>query len=131
MSLRMPAISLHFCPAAASEIVVETGGEGKDITLWMFFVYFETKNCTGIFSLIVTIDYSICNLQASIPSRPGWGLYGENGSCPYEAEVQAGLHSPIALSLRNTAQPIRCRARPGQTQRGFILRSILLPEGRY
>ena len=32
----------------------------------------------------------------------GWVCKEKSGSCPDEAEVQAGLQSPIALSLRKS-----------------------------
>ena len=55
----------------------------------------------------------------------------KSGSCPDEAKAQAGLPSPIALSLRKQFDELGARLDPPKTKRGLIMRPILLPEGRY
>ena len=59
--------------------------------LVVIFVYLVDKIVLGYFHYLVAIEFSIYNLQSSIPARPGWVILAVH-------YVWASHHHPIFLS---------------------------------
>ena len=118
MSLRETVTGVGSCPAAAAEIVFQTGA--VQMIEYLRFASLRAVVSRGVSSdareilspqaagnyTLIEIkltersdihNSSIVNRQSPLV-RIGF-CKAENGSCLDEAEVQAGLHWPIALSL--------------------------------